>query len=77
VIGFLLRGPWRLRLCLTLPSGVLWVFVGLVLPVVALTGLLSLAPKVLYFAVPLATAPLFLLAGVLTIEAAFAWLRRN
>jgi hypothetical protein len=79
LVGFLRHRPWWLRLCLTLPSGVLWLFVGPILTYVGVS-------RFIYFYRPgcslpwnarLAAGPLFLVAGVLTIEAAFTWVRRS
>jgi hypothetical protein len=76
LIGLLARRPSWLRLCLTLPSGPLWVLLGLVLMFVGLENCLSFPLTPVYFALPLATAPLVLAAGILTIKVGFVWLRR-
>ena len=67
LIGFLRRRPWWLRLSLTLPSGVLWLFVGPILTFVGVTSFISLYRPgcSLPWNAPLAIGLLFLVAGVL------------
>ena len=79
LIGFLCHRPWWLRLCLTLPSGVLWLFVGPIVTFISVTSFISVYRPgcSLPWTWSLAIGPLFLVAGVLTIEAAFTWVRRS
>ena len=79
LVGFLRHRPWWLRLCLTLPSGVLWLFIGPILTFVGVTLFISIYRPgcSLPWNAPLAAGPLLFVAGALTIEAAFTWVRRS
>jgi hypothetical protein len=81
LVGFLGRGHRRLRACLVLPSGLLWLLTGLTLPIGVLVqhgyAHRQHPPIPIPWLEPIALAFVFVVAGALTIESAIARMRRS